>query len=125
VFTTFHDLTYLEIGKQTIRAFLLASRRSRRATGYAIASVLSHFATQTLRIPNANQICMFLGFFARAGRSPALASIRKLFKNNTTSKIQNPLFYLVSRVRDSSEKPAVSEANEDLQRIARPEAEGR
>jgi hypothetical protein len=33
--------------------------------------------------------------FTRAGRSPALVSIRKLFKSNTTSKILNELFYLV------------------------------
>jgi hypothetical protein len=33
--------------------------------------------------------------------------------------------FLPCRVRDSSGKPAVSVANEDLQRIARPEAEGR
>jgi hypothetical protein len=91
MFTTFHDLPYLEIGKQTIRAFLLAARRSRRATGYAIASVrcTMRASTHALRMPNANQICMFLGFFARAGLRPALASIRKLFKNNTTSKMLN------------------------------------
>jgi hypothetical protein len=33
--------------------------------------------------------------FARAGRSPALASIRKLSKKHTTSKRLNELFYLV------------------------------
>jgi len=48
------------------------------------------------------------------GFAPALAAIRKLSKNNTSSKIQNPLFYLVSRVRDSSGKPATGIACEDL-----------
>jgi hypothetical protein len=41
-------------------AFLLASQRSRRATGYAIASVLTHFAAQTLRMPNAKEV-FFMG----------------------------------------------------------------
>jgi hypothetical protein len=52
--------------------------------------------------------------FARAGLCPALASIRKFFKSNTTSKILNKLFYLVFRVRDSSGKPATCVASEDL-----------
>jgi hypothetical protein len=34
-------------------AFLLAARRSRRATGYAIASVLRTMLTHALRMPNA------------------------------------------------------------------------
>ena len=52
MFTTFDDLPYLEIGKQTIRAFLLAARRSRRAMGYAIASVLGAPCVQA-RMPSA------------------------------------------------------------------------
>jgi len=47
-------------------AFLLASRRSRRATGYAIASVLTHFASQTLRMPNA----IFYACLCEGGAKP-------------------------------------------------------
>jgi hypothetical protein len=64
-------------------------------------------------------------FCEGGGEAPALASIRKSSKNNATSNILNKLLYLVFRVRDSSEKPATGVACEDLQRIARPEAEGR
>jgi len=126
--------------------FLLAARRSRRAAGYAIASVLRTMraSTHALRMPNAKEV-FFMGLlglpthpppssnevkntsflysvrvFARAGLRPALASIRKLFKNNTSSKIISELFYLVFRVRDSSEKPATGVACEELQCIARP-----
>jgi len=64
---------------------------------------------------------VFMRFYEGGGEAPALASIRKTSKNNTTSKTRNNVFYLVFRVRDSSGKPATGEACEDLQRIARPE----
>jgi hypothetical protein len=64
-------------------------------------------------------------FCEGGGFAPALASIRKSFKNNTLSKTPNEFSYLDFRVRDSSGKPAMSEANEDLQRIARPEAQAK
>jgi len=83
----------------------------------------AHFATQTLRMPNAKEVFFmglmglptrpptsenevkntsfllknlgFLVVFTRAGLRPALVTIRKLFKSRTTSKILNELFYLV------------------------------
>ena len=42
-------------------AFLLAARRSRRATGYAIASVRCTMLTHALRMPNAEEV-FFMGF---------------------------------------------------------------
>jgi len=63
----------------------------------------------TLRMPNAIKKKRV---FARAGLRPALASIRKLPKNSTTSNKLNELFYLVFRVRDSSGKPAAGVACE-------------
>jgi hypothetical protein len=81
------------LGKFIFWAFLLAAQRSRRATGYAIASVrcTMRASTHALRMPNAitrvTRVCMRI------------------------------------RVRDSSEKPAAGVACEDLQRIARPRSD--
>jgi len=42
-------------------AFLLASRRSRRAAGYAIASVRCTMLTHALRMPNAKEVFFMWG----------------------------------------------------------------
>jgi hypothetical protein len=47
-------------------------------------------------------------FYEGGGEAPALVVHRKPFKSNALSKIPNKVFYLVFRVRDSSEKPAMS-----------------
>jgi hypothetical protein len=71
--------------------------------------------THALRMPNAKEV-FFWGFWVYPPTRPRVKGLKTL------------LFTYVAyvcariRVRDSSGKPAVSEANEDLQRIARPEA---
>jgi hypothetical protein len=53
------------LGKFTFWAFLLAARRSRRATGYAIASVrcTMRASTHALRMPNAKEVFFLWGFW--------------------------------------------------------------
>jgi len=64
-------------------------------------------STHALRMPNA---IVYACFCEGGGFAPALASIRKSFKNNTLSKTPSEFSYLDFRVRDSSGKPAMSEA---------------
>jgi len=66
-------------------------------------------STHALRMPNAIEK---MGFYEGGGEAPALAFIRQLSKNHTTSNTLKALFHLVFRVRDSSGKPAAGVACE-------------
>ena len=60
-------------------AFLLAARRSRRATGYAIASETPHAASllRTLRMPNAKEV-FFWGFWVYPPTRPRVKGLKTL-----------------------------------------------
>jgi len=100
-------------------AFLLAARRSRRATGYAIASETPHAASllRTLRMPNAKEV-FFMRFrvypptrprvknevkntsflysvrvFARAGRSPRPRIYSQNIKKQYFIQITKSIFF--------------------------------
>jgi hypothetical protein len=76
-----------------------------------------HHAAHALRMPNAKEV-FFMGFSGLPAHPPT-----------SKNEVKNTSFYTCVRVytrirvRDSSGKPAVSVANEDLQRIARPRSD--